>query len=266
MKKKKALILGAAGSIGSELTRQLAKDYTCYVVDINETGIFELREELGVAGRIGDIRNKETMNDVFSDFKPDIVYHCAAYKHVPLGQEIPDEVIATNIGGTQNVLRYAQIWEVPKLVFISTDKAVSPKTVMGKTKSLGEDLTLNAGYTVVRFGNVLNSRGSLIPIWQKQADEGKPITVTDKRMTRYFMTIEDAVRLVIDAHEHGNAIVVLDMGEKINIAELAEQIIKGKDISIQVTGKRPGEQLTEETMWPDERERAVKKDKYYIIK
>lgn len=220
----KILITGSAGSVGSELVRQLYKDHTIYAFDINETGINDLFVDYEVVGRVGDIRDYDTVNDVFSDFRPDVVYHAAAYKHVGQMETVPLEAIKTNVYGTYNLLHCAKRYEVPTFKFISTDKVVNAKSVMGQTKKLAETMVVNQGYTVVRFGNVLGSRGSVIPIWQRQMDAGKPITVTDEKMERYLMTLEDAVKLVIEAT--GTGIWILDMKKKVNLLDLAKQIAK----------------------------------------
>lgn len=266
MKKERILVTGSAGSIGSELVRQLHKKYTIYALDINETGVHDLLVDYGVAGRVGNVRDYETVNDVFSDFRPDIVYHAAAYKHVEPMEVTPLEAIYTNVIGTHNMLHCAKRYEVPKFVFISTDKVVNAKSVMGKTKSLAETMTINQGYTAVRFGNVLGSRGSVIPIWQRQMDIGKPITVTDEHMERYLMTIEQAVELVIEAGTKGNGgeIWILDMKKKINILELAKKI--AGDHPIDIIGRRPGETLDEKLMTAEEEKIAVKEGNFFIIK
>lgn len=265
MKNKRILVTGIAGSIGSELARQLAKSNKVYGIDNNESGLFETLQG-NIQGRVGDIRDKDTIRDVFSDFKPQIVYHAAAYKHVPLMEQQELEAINTNILGLHNVLHYSQVYPVEKFVFISTDKAVSPDSIMGGTKRLGEIMTKNKGkgYVAVRFGNVLGSRGSLIPIWEKQLNAGRPITVTDKRMERFFMTIEDACELVIKASDDGvgGEIYILDMGQPIKILDLAKQFTK----NIKITGIRPGEKLTEKLMTSEEESRAIRKDKFWIIK
>ena len=200
---------------------------------------------------------------MFDSFKPDIVFHCAAYKHVAPMQRYPREAVNTNILGTINILEQGV-----KTVFVSSDKAIG-SSVMGGTKKIGELLTRQRGGIVVRFGNVLGSRGSVIPLWQESINRGEPLNVTDKRMTRYFMTIKEACELVIEA-SHGNPgeIYVLDMGEKVNVLDLAEKIIKesGKDIGIKMIGIRPGEQLEEKLMTPEEESRAIKKGKLWIIK
>lgn len=270
MKNKRILITGAAGSIGSELVRQLCKTNTVYGLDFNESGLADLMEELKFPGRVGDIRNETTVRDVFSDFKPQIVFHAAAYKHVTAMELVPREAVETNIIGTLNVIEYAKRWEcVEKFVFISTDKAVQSSSVMGATKRVGEIITRNqgSGFVVVRFGNVLGSRGSVIPIWQRQIETTGKITVTDSRMTRYMMTIEDAVELVIKAAEKGKGgeIYCLDMGEKINVLELAKSIIKDES-KIKFIGPRKGEQLSERLMFEEEEKLAVKEGKYFVIR
>lgn len=272
LQNKRILCFGGAGSIGSELVRQLSKENKVYVVDINESGVFDVIDEIGkdtVWGRVGDIRDYKTVVDIFQDFKPQIVFNAAAYKHVPLMQYTPLEAIQTNVLGHQNILHAAKTWEcVEKLVFISTDKSVSSESVMGGTKRLGEVLTINQGYTVVRFGNVMGSRGSLTTIWQRQLDRGDPITVTDPSMERYMMTIPEAVELILEAatYSKGGEIYVMDMGKKHNILKLAEEIVKTTGGEIKITGIRQGETLTENIMSLDEERRSIKSGKFYIIK
>jgi len=276
MKNKRILITGGGGSIGSELVRQLCINNKIFILDNNETATFDLTEELKQKGywvncRVGDIRNKDTVFDVFSDFKPQIVFHVAAYKHVSPMEHYPEEAVETNILGTQNILREAYRWEcLEKFVFISTDKAINSNSIMGATKRVGEIMVRNKKGIVVRFGNVLGSRGSVIPIWQKQIEEGNMLTVTHPKMERYMMTIPDAVELVIKATEEGQGgeIFILDMGEPVNILNLATDIIKrtGKDIDIKMIGVRPGEVLTERLMTLEEEKIAVKKDKFFVIK
>lgn len=273
---KKCLIFGSAGSIGSEIVRQLAKDNEVYGVDTNETAQFELYEKLKELGtpiktRVGDIRDIETVEDIFSDDKyPEIVINAAAYKHVKPMELNPIEAVKTNIIGTNNIVRMCKKFSVPQFVFISTDKVVNGESIMGLTKKIAERIVINAGYVCVRFGNVLNSRGSLIPIWQKQIEQGLPLTVTDKGMERYFMTIPQAVKLVVEASEIGNPgeIICLEMGKKVNIYELAKKILieEGSEVGIKIVGKGKGETLTEELMTEDEKKRAIKKDKFFIIK
>lgn len=277
VKNKKILITGGAGSIGSELVRQLAPHNKVFILDINETGFFDLIcEEKAkghwVHGRVGNVRDEKTLEDVFSDFKPEIVFHAAAYKHVTPMEWTPLEAINTNIIGTYNLIHYAKKYEVEKFVFISTDKAVQSSSIMGATKRVSEIVTRNqgTGFIVVRFGNVLGSRGSVIPIWQKQINENLPLTITDPEMERYMMTIEEACELVIEASEMGvgGEIIILDMGKKVKILDLAKRIIEDsrKEVDIKFTGLRPGEQLTEKIMFEEEEHIAVKKGKFFIIK
>lgn len=273
MKGKRILVTGGAGTIGSELCRQLCKDNKVFSIDINESGFFDIQQELGIYGRVGDIRNLDTIKDVFSDFKPQVIYHAGAYKHVPLMEKYPIEAIQTNIIGTYNLISEAKRWEcLEKFVFISTDKAVSTTSIMGATKRMGEIMVKNQGkgFIVVRFGNVLGSRGSVIPIWQKQIENNQPITITDERMTRFMMTIEEAVNLVITASVQGKGgeIFILDMGEPIKVLDLAKEIIKksGKDISIKTIGIRDGEILEETLMTEEEKSRAIYKGNFFIIK
>lgn len=276
LKDRHILITGAAGSIGSELVRQLSPDNHVFGVDINETDLFDLYEEMKLVGspiktRVGDIRNKETVEDIFNnDIFPQIVIHAAAYKHVSPMELDPMEAVNTNIIGTNNIVRMSKKYH-SSLVFISTDKVVNGESIMGLTKKIAERIVHNAGFVSVRFGNVLGSRGSVIPIWQKQLDNNKPLTITDERMTRYFMTIPEACRLVIEAIEIGEPgdKIILDMGEKRNVLEVAKEIL-GKldkpDYPIKVIGSRPGETLTETLMTEEEEKRAVKLGKFYIIK
>ncbi len=271
MKGKRILVTGGAGSIGSELIRQLVKNNSVYSIDQNESGLADLMEELGFSGRVGDIRNDTTVRDVFSDFKPQIVLHAAALKHVSAMELVPREAVMTNIIGTLNLIEYAKRWEcVEKFVFISTDKAVQSTSIMGATKRVGEIIVRNQGrgFVVVRFGNVLGSRGSVIPIWQRQINQGKAITVTDKEMTRYMMSIEEACALVIEAAEKGKGgeIFALDMGNKVNVLELAKSIVRETGSVIEIIGKRPGEQLTEEILSIEEAQTAFKEGKYYVIR
>ena len=282
MRNKRILITGGAGSIGSELVRQLVPNNKVFVLDINETGMFDIvseHKEAGrwIHGRVGDIRDEKTLEDVFSDFKPQVVFHAAALKHVTPGEQTPLEYIQTNIIGTYNLIKYAKKWEcLEKFIFISTDKAVQSSSIMGATKRVSEIIVRNQGkgFVVVRFGNVLGSRGSVIPIWQKAVDQGRPLKVTDERMTRYMMTISEAVDLVIQAAEIGNGgeIICLDMGKKVNILELAESIVKETQhapenrLPIEITGMRPGEQITERLMFEEEEHQVVREGKFLIIK
>ena len=277
MKNKRILITGAAGSIGSEIVRQVVPHNKVFILDQNETGMFDIiekykKEGYWCHGRVGDIRDEKTLTDIFSDFKPQVIFHAAALKHVTPGEWYPREYVNTNIIGTLNLIEQAKKWEcTEKFVFISTDKAVQSSSIMGATKRVSEIIVRNQGkgFIVVRFGNVLGSRGSVIPIWQEQIDSGKKLTVTDENMTRHMMTIEEAVELVLKAAEEGRGgeIFCLDMGEKVNILDLAHQIlIKANRVQeVDIIGMRPGEQLTERLMTEEEERVAIKKGKFYII-
>lgn len=278
MKEKRIIVTGGGGSIGSEIVRQLAPDNKIFILDNNETATFDLSEELSQKGywikpRIGDIRNPDTIKDLFSDFKPQYIFHTAAYKHVSPMEMYSKEAIDTNVLGTYYLIQEAKQWKcLEKFVFISTDKAVQSTSIMGATKRLGEIMVRNQGkgFMVVRFGNVLGSRGSVIPIWQKQINDGKPLTVTHPEMTRYFMTIEEAVGLTIQAVEEGKGgeIYVLDMGKSVSILQLAKDIIQGAryEGGIKEIGVRPGELMHEKLMSEEEEKVAIKKDNFYIIK
>lgn len=270
---KRILLTGVAGSIGSELCRQLSKHNKVFGIDNNESGFFDIQQETGCFGRVGDIRDEKTVFDIFSDFKPQLVFHASAYKHVPLMEKYPIEAIQTNVLGTWNVIKEAKNWEcLEKFVQISTDKAVNSTSIMGASKRMCEIMVKNQGkgFVVVRFGNVLGSRGSLMTIWEKQIEKGEPITITDNRMERYMMTIEDACSLVIKAAEDGDGgeIYILDMGKPIKILDLAKELVRklGRDIPIKETGIRPGEILEESLMTLEEQSRAIKKDNFFIIK
>lgn len=273
IRNKRILIFGGAGSIGSEIVRQLSLKNKIYVVDSNESGLFDITESLKdrwVKGRVGDIRDYKTVRDVFEDFKPQIVINAAAYKHVGLMEYTPLEAINTNVVGHYNIVHIAKTWEcVEKLIFISTDKVVSSNSIMGATKRLSEIITKNMGYTIVRFGNVMGSRGSLTTIWQRQHDNNEALTVTDERMSRYMMTIPEACGLVIKAIEEtkGGEIFILKMGKKHNILELATHIAKTLNgQKVKIIGVRPGETLTEDLMFKEEEIKAIEKDNYYVIK
>lgn len=276
LKNKRILVTGGAGSIGSELVRQLAPKNKVFILDINETGAFDLAEELKqdghwVEARVGDVRDMNTVKDLFEDFKPQYVFHASAYKHVTPMEKYPLEAIQTNIIGTYNVLHEAKRWEcLEKFIFISTDKVVNGHSIMGSTKKVGEIMVRNSGGVAVRFGNVLGSRGSVIPLWQNQVNRGKPLTVTDPRMERYMMTIPEAVNLVIEASIKGKGgeCFILDMGEKVNILELAKNILnKSSHASeIKIIGMREGETLDEKLMTEEEQKSAIKNGKFWILK
>lgn len=273
IKNKRVLVTGGAGSIGSELSRQLAKDNKLFLIDLNETGLYQLREQLRAKGhwvysRTGDIRNKETLKDLFEDFKPEIIFHAAALKNVTPSEEYPQEAIDTNIQGTANLIAEAKRWEcLEKFVFISTDKVVNAKCIMGITKKCAEGLITRAGkqFVAVRFGNVLASSGSVLEIWKRQVEAGEPITITDPKMTRYMMTIPEACELVIKAQEgKDGAIYILNMGEPINIMDFKEQYYPG--YPTRIIGIRPGEELYEKLMTEEEQKIAIHQDKFFIIK
>lgn len=273
---KTVLVTGAGGSIGSELCRQLIKycpdrlilvghgEYSIYSIDMD---LQAASEELGVEviPVIGDIRDSYRMFDIVETYRPAIIYHAAAHKHVPLMELNPNEAIKNNIIGTKNIAEAAVTFDVETFVLISTDKAVNPTSIMGATKRAAEMViqSLNKQsdtiFTAVRFGNVLGSRGSVIPLFKKQIDQGGPVTITDPNMTRYFMTVPEASRLVIQAGAlaKGGEIFVLDMGEPVKIIDLAKNLIKlsgytEDDIPIQCIGARPGEKLYEELLSEDE--------------
>jgi FlaA1/EpsC-like NDP-sugar epimerase len=271
---KVILVTGAAGSIGSGIVRQIA-DYEhglIVLLDQAESPLYDFQNELKFQFPnvhfevvIGDIRNKERMNHLFEAFKPAFVYHAAAYKHVPLMEDNPTEAVITNIGGTKILVDLAIEYQVEKFVMISTDKAVNPTNVMGASKRIAEIYaqTKNGGLTkfiTTRFGNVLGSNGSVIPLFKRQIEQGGPITVTDANVTRFFMTIPEACQLVLEAGNMGNGgeIFVFDMGESVKIIDLAKKMIQlsgleeGKDIEIKVTGLRPGEKLYEELLASEE--------------
>jgi FlaA1/EpsC-like NDP-sugar epimerase len=268
MRDKRILITGGAGSIGSELVRQLAPHNKIFILDTNETNTFLLREELKQRGywvhsRTGDIRDVDVLKDVFEDFKPQVIFHCAALKHVTPNEEYPIEAIKTNILGTYNIIQEAKRWEcVEKFVFISTDKVVNATCKMGITKLCAESLVRSEGFTAVRFGNVLESRGSVLEIWKGQSERGEPLTITDERMERYFMTIPEACKLVIDASNNLPGTYILKM-PKLNIMQLKEMYYPNAPYSI--VGIRTGEALSEQLMTTDEKARAVEKQNYYVI-
>jgi len=275
LQNKVILVTGAAGSIGSGLVRQIAMYSPSKILlfDQAESPMYELELELRsefptqqLEVVIGDIRNYERLSRVFEVFQPSWVYHAAAYKHVPLMEENPSEAISTNIRGTKSLVELALKFEVEKFVMISTDKAVNPTNVMGASKRIAEMLAQKskvAGKTqfiTTRFGNVLGSNGSVIPLFKKQIAQGGPITVTDERITRFFMTIPEACQLVLEAGVMGTGgeIFVFDMGESVKIVDLAKNMIRlsgltlGKDIEIVFTGLRPGEKLYEELLSNEE--------------
>src|SRR5699024_4995493 len=272
---KVILITGAGGSIGSEIVRQITKFQPRKIILLGhgENRIYTILEEVTSFNNnieyipiIADIQDRKRIFSVFEEYKPDIVYHAAAHKHVPLMEYNPEEAVKNNIIGTKNTAEAACENGVSKFVMISTDKAVNPPNVMGASKRVAEMIiqALNDKYSettlvAVRFGNVLGSRGSVIPKFRKQIENGGPITITDERMTRYFMTIPEASRLVIQAGAlaKGGEVFVLDMGELVKIVELARNMIKlsgysEDEIKIKFSGIRPGEKLYEELLGEDE--------------
>jgi FlaA1/EpsC-like NDP-sugar epimerase len=270
IKGKRILVTGGAGSIGSEIVRQLVPDNFVIIFDIDETRTFDLWEELEQAGYnvdyvVNDIRNEDFVKRTLKEYKPDIIFHAAAYKHVSPMERYPMEAVKTNVIGTYNLLSNFG----GKFINISTDKVINADCIMGITKKLAEKMVKNAYGVSVRFGNVLGSRGSVIPIWQGQVDRGEALTITDDRMERFFMTIPQAVELVIKAAEVGKPgqILIMDMGKQIKILDLAKEIIakSGKDIKIKNIGIRPGETLSEKLMTSAEEAMATKKGKFWIL-
>ena len=270
---KRVLVTGAGGSIGSELSRQIARRNPVELVLLGhgENSIFEILLELQsnypnlkLVPIIADIRNAQRLDSVFAAHQPQIVFHAAAHKHVPLMEANPVEAITNNVIGTRNLVQAALEHNVERFVLISTDKAVRPSSIYGATKRLAEMIVLDAAhknhraFTVVRFGNVLGSRGSIIPIFKNQIANGGPITITHPDMLRFFMTIPEAVYLVLQASsmQNGGEVFVLNMGQPVRILDLAEDLIKlsglepHKDIEITFTGIRPGEKLAEE-LWDE---------------
>lgn len=285
---KVVAVTGAAGSIGSELCRQVAamEPSRLLLLEVDETRLYELWLELEKSSpgvslmRICDVRDRAKLDVVFSETRPDVVLHAAAYKHVPLMELEPSEAIRTNVGGTLNVIDACRAHSVGRFVLISTDKAVSPVNIMGLSKRLAERVMLQAAdsqsltVVAVRFGNVLASRGSVIPIFEEQLRRGGPLTVTDPEVTRYFMTIPEASRLVLQAQAIGNPgdTFVLEMGEPVLISDLARKMIalSGVPADIEFTGLRPGEKLHEvlveetECLLPTEREKILRVDRVSV--
>ena len=247
-------------------------------MDNNETGLFDIYEEVKSECKtepiIGDIRDREKVENIFKIYKPDIVFHGAAMKHIIMCEKWPLEAYKINILGTINVSDMAQKYGVKKFIFISSDKAANPVSVMGKTKKKGEEICLKANnktkFIVVRFGNVMASRGSLLEIWKKQIKENKPLTITDKRMQRYFMGLYEAVDLILKASHFGKGgeIFILDMKDEVLIEDLAKIMIKisGKDLGVVYIEKGQGEKLKEILMTPQERKRSKKINGMWIIK
>lgn len=275
IKGKTILVTGGGGSIGSELCRQIAAAQPAKLVifDIYENNAFEIRQELKetysnleLVTLIGSVRNEERIRSVMREYEPDIVFHAAAHKHVPLMEDSPNEAIKNNVFGTYKTALAAAEAGVDKFILISTDKAVNPTNIMGASKRLCEmviqmmDRKYDTDFVAVRFGNVLGSNGSVVPLFKKQIAAGGPVTVTDKRIVRYFMTISEAVSLVLQAacYAENGEIFVLDMGEPVKIDDMARNLIRlsgytpDVDIMIEYTGLRPGEKLYEELLMDEE--------------
>ncbi len=269
------IVTGGGGSIGSELCRQIAKcnPKLLIILDIYENNAYDIEQELirnypnlNLKTIIGSVRDYDRLDKIFKEYHPEYVFHAAAHKHVPLMEFSPNEAIKNNCLGTLNTVKIADKYKVKKFVLISTDKAVRPTNIMGASKRICEMIIQsynkisNTDYVAVRFGNVLGSNGSVIPLFLKQIDSGGPVTVTHKEITRYFMTIPEAVSLILQAfcYAKGGEIFVLDMGEPVKIYELAKKIIRYKgyepnvDIKIKITGLRPGEKLYEELLMDEE--------------
>ena len=272
---KVVMVTGGGGSIGSEICRQLAAHGVKQLIifDIYENNAYEIQQELkrkypelDLVTLIGSVRNTHRINSIMEEYRPDVVYHAAAHKHVPLMEDSPNEAIKNNVLGTYKTASAAGKYQVKKFVLISTDKAVNPTNIMGASKRMCEMIvqTLDHYYptefVAVRFGNVLGSNGSVIPLFKKQIAEGGPVTVTHPDIIRYFMTIPEAVSLVLQAgaYAKGGEIFILDMGDPVKIADLAKNLIRlsglrvGEDIEIKYTGLRPGEKLYEELLMDEE--------------
>jgi FlaA1/EpsC-like NDP-sugar epimerase len=272
------MVTGGGGSIGSELVRQIAKyaPRQVVIVDVYENNAYEIQQELRMeygntldfVTLIASVRDYYRMNQIFQQYKPQIVFHAAAHKHVPLMEDSPMEAIKNNVIGTLNTASLAQYHKAEKFVMISTDKAVNPTNVMGASKRccemivqyLSQQVDCRTEFVTTRFGNVLGSNGSVIPLFRKQIEQGKPVTVTHPDIIRYFMTIPEAVSLVLEAASmaKGGEIFVLDMGKPVRIVTLAENLIRmyGKvpyqDVPIEFTGLRPGEKIKEELLMDEE--------------
>ncbi|MEC4114672.1 polysaccharide biosynthesis protein [Myroides pelagicus] len=286
--KKVIFITGAAGSIGSEIARQIARFNfkTLVLVDHAESPLYDVQQTMksdnceNIHYVVANIRDEHTMDLLFARFNPDMVYHAAAYKHVPLMEALPYEAIHTNIKGTKVIADLSVKYHVNKFVMVSTDKAVNPTNVMGATKRAAEiyvSTLANNGHTnfiVTRFGNVLGSNGSVIPLFKRQIDQGGPLTVTHEDITRYFMTIPEACQLVLEASVmgHGGEIFVFDMGQSMKIIDLAKRMIRlsglsyPNDIDIKITGLRPGEKIYEELLANDENTVKTHHEKIMIAK
>lgn len=281
------LVTGGGGSIGSELCRQIMQyePKQLIILDIYENNLYDIELELKskyseekITAIVGSVRDKKRVEEVFREFRPSLVFHAAAHKHVPLMENSPLEAIKNNVFGTYNVVNTADKYHTKRFVLISTDKAVNPTNVMGASKRVCEMIVQaknkvsNTEFAAVRFGNVLGSNGSVIPLFKKQIANGGPVTVTHKEITRFFMTIPEAVQLILQAvtYAKGGEIFVLDMGEPVKIYDLAKSVIKLSglepevDIPIKITGLRPGEKLYEELLMAEEGLTATKHDKIFV--
>lgn len=286
---KIVLVTGGGGSIGSELCRQIAQHTPrqLLIFDIYENNVYEIQQELkqkypelDLIVLIGSVRNEARVDSIFQKYHPDIIYHAAAHKHVPLMEDSPHEAIKNNVFGTLNVAKAADLYGARRFVMISTDKAVNPTNIMGASKRICEMIIQNlnkkstTNYVAVRFGNVLGSNGSVIPLFKKQIEHGGPVTVTHPDIIRYFMTIPEATSLVLQAgaYARGGEIFVLDMGEPMKILDLAKNLIQlsgykvGEDIKIEFTGLRPGEKMYEELLMNEEGLRETANKMIYIGK
>lgn len=291
LKDKIVFVTGAGGSIGSEIVRQVCsfEPQKLLLFDIDETDLHNLRIKLEGAFPflkehihylVGDVKDRERIQECFESFHPQIIFHAAAYKHVPIMEDNPDEAVKVNMFGTYTIAKAAVQYGVEKFVMISTDKAVQPTSIMGATKRFAEHIckafnsTGQTGFISVRFGNVLGSRGSVLPLFLDQLKQGGPLTVTHKDMKRYFMTIPEAVSLVLQASVIGKPgeVLVLDMGEPVSIVSLAEELIRihglepYQDIPIEFTGIRPGEKLFEEVLTAEEGTVKTNHEKVFIAK
>ncbi len=286
---KTVLVTGGGGSIGSELCRQIARHEPkrLIIFDIYENNAYDIQQELkrdypklDLVALIGSVRNTHRINNIFEQYRPDIVYHAAAHKHVPLMEDSPNEAIKNNVLGTWKTAQAADRFCVSRFVLISTDKAVNPTNIMGASKRLCEMVIQmmnhqsKTEFVAVRFGNVLGSNGSVIPLFKKQIEEGGPVTVTHPDIIRYFMTIPEAVSLVLQAgaQAKGGEIFVLDMGKPVKILDLALNLIRlsgykpYEDIDIQFTGLRPGEKLYEELLMSEEGLQSTENELIHIGK
>ncbi|NOU72620.1 NAD-dependent epimerase/dehydratase family protein [Paenibacillus sp. LMG 31458] len=287
VKGKVILVTGAGGSIGSELCRQIPNfnPEKLILLGRGENSIFTIENEIkvkyphiSIVPVIADIQDKKRLEDVFAYYRPQIIFHAAAHKHVPLMELNPSEAIKNNVFGTRNVAEYALAYRAESFVYISSDKAVNPSSIMGASKRLAELMLQSMGkfkdtkFLIVRFGNVIGSRGSVIPLFLQQIKAGQPITVTHPDMVRYFMTIPEAVQLVFQSGvmAKGGETFILDMGKPVKILDLAHNVIRlsglepNKDIKIVLTGIRPGEKLVEEMFTAEEKRITVKHDSIYV--